>query len=228
MSAPTRRWRAEEKPKAYLAGLVDANSTGWKSRLGTAALVVAGFTAFNAWWVVSTVLLGAGVVLLRSVPGWWRSIPYGAVGGLAAGVLILAPGFRLAMRVVALLEPQTTGLSLGGSLVILLAVGGLLGISFGVLGALARFGWPVLGTNAWAVPAGLVMLILLFNDDLRGELFDLGAGAWMNIPMFGLVAAVYGWLAMRVVARFDSRPKGSQPEPSLSGALEGAESDGEP
>ena len=76
---------------------------------------------------------------------------------------------------------------------------------FGVLGAVARFGWSLSDRYAWAVPGGLVMLLLLLNDDLRGELFELGAGPWMNIPMFTVVAAVYGWVTMRVVARLDSR-----------------------
>ena len=154
-----------------------------------------------------------------SVPGWWRTLLYGAIGGLAAGIVVLAPGFRLAMRLVAILDPnRVTELTTEGTLFVFLAVGGLLGVSVGVLGAVGRLGWSIGAARAWILPAFLVMLTLLVNDGLRAELFELGAGPWVNIPMFAVVSSGYGWLAMRIVARLESRRTPSYRASSLAGS----------
>ena len=191
--------------------------TGWKRKIGAAVLIAGGFAALNAWWVPSLILLPAGLVFMWPITAWWRLLVYGALGGLFAGALVLAPGFRLSMRVVALLDPRRTpDLTLDGTLFILIAIGGLAGLAFGVLGAVGRFGWSLSARTAWLAPAGLVMLFLLLDDELRGELFELGAGPWVNIPMFSVVAAAYGWVVMRVVSRLDSRRRTRRRTPVLS------------
>jgi hypothetical protein len=54
--------------------------------------------------------------------------------------------------------------------------------------------------------ATFIMALLLSNEGLRQELLELGAGAWVNIPMFGLAcflyASVTGWFVSRLQRRW--------------------------
>jgi hypothetical protein len=88
---------------------------------------------------------------------------------------------------------------------ILVIIGALIGLIFGILGSLTRTGWSMNPTRAWVVPAFLVMLLLIAAEETRTELFTLGAGPWVNIPMFTGVAVAYGWGVMAVVTRLESR-----------------------
>jgi hypothetical protein len=49
------------------------------------------------------------------------------------------------------------------------------------------------------------MLMIGLDSELRREIVELGAGAWFNIPMFGVVAVGYGALWTRVVTRLERR-----------------------
>jgi hypothetical protein len=55
-------------------------------------------------WSMAIVILGFGAGWLL-VPGFWRSFGLGAIAGAMAGLLVLGPGLRIAMRVVAILDP---------------------------------------------------------------------------------------------------------------------------
>ncbi len=142
----------------------------------------------------------AGVLLVgwRRVPRFWRTVARGLVAGGLAGLLVLGPGFRLVMRVVAILDPvRSPEFTLEGTLFLVLIVG----LVFGAITA----GWTTLVSSAARLPrwggASLVTiaaLVQLFSDsEVLRELTELGAGPWMNVPMFLGVTALYGHLADR-------------------------------
>jgi hypothetical protein len=80
-----------------------------------------------------------------------------------------------------------------GTMFILIGIGGLFGGMVGILANLARRGMRLNSViKAAILPAAAAMSLLLADDEIRGELFELGAGAWLNLPMFGLVAILYG------------------------------------
>lgn len=143
----------------------------------------------------------AGVVTLMAaglawglVPGFWRTVLIGAIAGVVSGVLILGSGFRLAMRVVAIIDPfRAPDFTLEGTAFILIGIGGIFGGTLGVLANLGRRGLGLSSVLASSIiPATGAMTLLLVSEEQRMELFELGAGAWLNIPMFGLVAVLYG------------------------------------
>lgn len=155
------------------------------------------------------IALSVGTVALAwwQMPRFWRFAVTGLIGGAVSGLLILGVGFRLAMRVVAMLDPfRTPELTLEGTMLILVGIGAVFG---GILGMLGHFLRAATETRTATVsgifPASGVMVLLFASTDLRAELFELGAGAWLNIPMFGLIAVLYGIYAMRIADRVESR-----------------------
>ncbi len=168
-------------------------------------LVVA---AALAWWLTD---------------GFWKTVAFGLAGGVIAGLLIMGPGFRVAMRVVAIMDPiRTPEFSVGGTGFIIVGIGGILGGVMGILGNLIRKAAAI----ASAVVAGVVlgafeMTILLIDSGLREEFFELGGGPWVNIPMFAVFAFGYGIAAMTIADRLDHRASksvdaGSEKEPAGS------------
>lgn len=84
---------------------------------------------------------------------------------------------------------------------ILIGIGAMFGGLVGILANLARRGMRLNSIITAAIlPAAGAMSLLLVGDETRRELFELGAGAWVNIPMFGLVAVLYG-IAVAVTTR---------------------------
>ena len=145
--------------------------------------------------LVGEILILTGVGLAWwLVPRFWPSVLFGAIAGVVSGVLILGVGLRLAMRVVAILDPfRIPEFTVGGTMFILIGIGGIFGGVIGILANLARRGLLLRSMFTVAVlPAAGAMGLLFLDDEIRGELFELGAGAWVNIPMFGLVAVLYG------------------------------------
>lgn len=151
------------------------------------------------------------------VPGFWWTVLFGGMGGVLAGATILGLGFRVAMRVVALLDPlRAEEFTIGGTLFILIGVGAIFGGLLGIVGNLVKRGLGLTSVvTAAIVPALGAMAIILVSEDTRTELFELGAGAWVNIPMFGTVAILYGLGAAWVTARADReiRPSRHVTEP---------------
>lgn len=187
-------WRPEQPPvqRGLLLGLAVALALATTGVIGPVAegLVLVGVGL--AWWLV---------------PGFWRSVLYGAIGGVVSGLLILGPGLRLAMRVVAIIDPlRTPEFTVEGTMFIVIFIGGFFGGILGMAGYLARRGLEHRSIMASAiVPAAAVLAVLLSTEDLRMELFELGAGAWMNIPMFGMVGLLYGVGATATAMRFEQR-----------------------
>jgi hypothetical protein len=179
----------------------------WKPRLGAllfiAAIPIAASELLGPAWSITTVLMGIGAGWLL-VQGFWRSSLSGAIGGVVAGLLVLGPGLRMAMRVVAILDPvRSPEFTVEGTLFIFIVVGGMMGGIFGLVGNIARGGFGIPSGAAGLVPALLVMSMIGLDSELRKEIVELGAGAWLNIPMFGAVAAGYGTLWIRVVNRLE-------------------------
>jgi hypothetical protein len=181
----------------------------WKPQLGAllfiAAIPLAASELMSPAWSIAVFLIGIGAGWLL-VPGFWHGALHGAIGGVIAGLLALGPGLRLAMRVVAILDPvRSPEFTVGGTMFIIIGVGVVMGGIFGVIGNVARGGFGIPSGAAGLVPALLVMLMIGLDSELRGEIVGLGAGPWLNIPMFGAVAVGYGALWTRVVTRLEKR-----------------------
>jgi hypothetical protein len=181
----------------------------WKPALGAlfflAAIPVAGSEQLNAAWSMAVFLIGIGAAWLL-IPGFWRTLLHGAIGGLIAGLLVLGPGLRIAMRVVAIFDPiRSPEFTVGGTLLIIVGIGGMMGGIFGLFGNVARRGFGIGPHGAGLVPALLVILMIGLDTELRGEIVELGAGPWLNIPMFAAAALGYGALWNRVVIRLEMR-----------------------
>lgn len=180
----------------------------WKPAVGAlisiAAIPLAASEVLGPVWSLAVVLVGIGAGWLL-VPGFWRSSLHGAIGGVAAGLLVLGPGLRVAMRVVAIIDPvRSPEFTIDGT-VFIMVLGGMMGGTFGVVGNIVRnaFNIPSRGTSL--LVAVQVMLMIGLSSELRGEIVELGAGPWLNIPMFGAVAIGYGALWIRVVTRIERR-----------------------
>lgn len=181
----------------------------WKPALGTvlflATIVVAGAELLSSSWSIAVLLIGVGAAWLL-VPGFWRSIFHGAIGGVVAGLMVLGPGMRFSMRVVAILDPiRSPEFTVGGTLFIIVGLGAIMGGIFGIFGNVARRGFGIPLRVAGMVPALLVALLIGLDTELRSEIIELGAGPWLNVPMFAAVALGYGALWALVVARLEVR-----------------------
>ena len=181
----------------------------WKPALGAllfiAAIPLAVSELVGPVWSMAVVLVGIGAGWLM-VPGFWANSLYGAIGGVMAGLLVLGPGLRIAMRVVAIIDPvRSPEFTVGGTMLIIIGVGVMMGGIFGVIGNVARSGFDIPSGAAGLVPALLVMLMIGLDSELRSEIVELGAGPWLNIPMFGAVALGYGALWTWEVTRLEMR-----------------------
>lgn len=188
----------------------------WQGRLAVVGVIVAIVLATQDMLapVVALPLLAVAVALAWwFADGFWKTAAFGLVGGVIAGVLIMGPGFRLAMRVVAIMDPiRRPEFSVGGTMFIIIGIGGIFGGIFGIVGNLIHKVFPLTSfVKSGVVLAGLFMTILLFNSDLRAEFFELGGGPWVNIPMFGFFALGYGIAAMAFAQRAEERTTGGIP-----------------
>lgn len=154
-------------------------------------------------WVLSLVALAIG---WRYIPGFWRTLGHGFLGGAIAGVIVLGPGFRLAMRVVAILDPiRSIEFTVEGTVFILIGIGLVIGGVFGLGAALLRRAFSLSGRVMALGMTAAIMGLLLADPGLRSEFVDLGAGPWLNIPMFGAVVLAYAVVANRLIDRFAAR-----------------------
>lgn len=156
--------------------------------------------------------LGINLLLLfvtgRRIPRFWPKLGRSALAGLICGLLVLGPGLRLAMRVVAVADPnQSPEFTVGGTLGIVVLIGGVLGPIYAIVAVFARDGFAIArGVTAGAVAVALLGL-LVANADLRNELLHLGLGGWMNVPMFAAVGFAHGWVSLGCYDWFDRRAK---------------------
>lgn len=177
-------------------------------------LILIGIVAAALLSMTSLVPLAGEILTLAGVglgwwlvPRFWRSVLFGAIAGVVSGVLVLGVGLRLAMRVVALLDPfRVPEFTVGGTVFILIGIGGIFGGTFGILANLLRRGLQLTSVfTIAALPSVGALSLLFLDDEIRRELFELGAGAWVNIPMFGLVTVLYGIAVASVAISLEDR-----------------------
>lgn len=141
----------------------------------------------------------------RSSPGFLRVTARAAIAGAISGLLVLGPGFRLAMRVVAILDPATSPeFSVGGTAFLIVGFGGVVGLATGVFATLVARGLGLSRVAFVLLASAPILAMLVLDSELSTELFELGAGGWMNVPMFAGVAVAHGV----VVARWSESPAG--------------------
>jgi hypothetical protein len=168
-----------------------------------AAIPLAGSELLGPVWSVAVVIVGIGAGWLL-IPGFWRSSLLGAIGGVISGLLVLGPGLRVAMRVVAMVDAvRSPEFTIEGTMFIIVGIGVVMGGIFGVFGNVLRIGFNIPSRAAGLVPALLVMMMIGLDSELRDEIIELGAGPWLNIPMFGAVAVGYGAVWTRAMVRLE-------------------------
>ena len=173
----------------------------WKGKLAAVGVVVAVLLGVNdiPEGPIALVVVAAAVGLAwRFIDRFWKTVAFGVAAGAVAGLLILGPGLRIAMRVVAIMDPvQTPEFSFGGTMFIVVGIGGIFGGIFGIIGNLIRKAAGIKSVIAGGLILGtLFMTTLLLDSGLREEFFELGAGPWVNIPMFAVFTFAYGIAAM--------------------------------
>jgi hypothetical protein len=149
--------------------------------------------------IAALVIVGAGVAIgWRFVPDFWRTLFRAAIAGGLAGVLVLGPGYRLAMRIVAILDASTTPeFTIEGTMFLIVGIGAMFG---GITTT-----WVTLITRAYAarravavtVLTAVVIGILFIDSEVFREITDLGLGPILNVPMFLGVTVGWAWLADR-------------------------------
>lgn len=125
------------------------------------------------------------------MPGFFSSVFRGGVAGGIAGIAVLGVGMRLAMRVVAITDPvRATEFTIEGTLFLVLIFGGMFGAITGV--------WARTSADALERPAlapvlafTAVAAMLVGDSEVRSEFVELGAGPWVNVPMFTAVVLAY-------------------------------------
>ena len=174
------------------------------SKIAAGSMVVCAFLFFSGAIpevIVLPVFLVACYLVQRELGGFWRALFGGMLGGAVAGVLILGPGFRLAMRAVALMDPiQPEEFTVGGTLFIIILVGGIIGAITATVTNILRWSLGI-ASPVWAgaLLGSLLMVdLVFFSGDVSDEIFQLGISPWINIPLFGLYALAYGIAAMAI------------------------------
>lgn len=143
--------------------------------------------------VALAVLATAAILGWRSTPGFLRVTARAAIAGAISGLLVLGPGFRLAMRVVAIVDPvRVPEFSAGGTVFVIVGFGGLVGLATGVFATLTTRGLGLSRVATVLLASVPILLMLILDSELSRELLELGAGGWMNVPMFGGVAIAHG------------------------------------
>lgn len=132
-------------------------------------------------------VLGAFVI----VPRFLRIVVSGLVGGVITGILVLGVALRIAMRIVVLSDPVREPV-LTDETVFILFFMGFIGLAFGPVVAIAQRLWNPKPWKVGALLAGLGIAAFLASPEFRTELFNEGAGALVNIPLFTVVFFLFG------------------------------------
>lgn len=164
--------------------------------------------AIGPWAALATVVLGA-ILAWQLIPLFLPTLVAAALAGVVAGTAIVGVGFRVAMRIVALMEPsRIPEFSVGGTLFIIIMIGGIFGGIAGVVVCFARKGLGLGKIAGTLMSAGLIMTLVLIDRETRRELLHLGAGGLINIPMFTAISLGYGfathWLFERLYQRMSA------------------------
>ena len=140
----------------------------WKGRFAAFGVVAAALLAIEDMLVpaIALPLLVLAIALAwRFTEGFWRTVAYGLVGGAIAGLLIMGPGFRLAMRVVAIMDSaRTPEFSIEGTFFFIIGIGGIFGALISAFGNLIRKSAQVTSVAVAGVVLGTVQMIMLLGD----------------------------------------------------------------
>lgn len=182
----------------------------WRAKTAALALIPLSYVGISGAMVefITLPLLGlAGLVIWRELEGFWPALFGGMVGGAVAGLLILGPGFRLAMRAVAIMDAaHPEEFTLEGTLFIVVGIGAIMGgitaMVFQVARRVFRVGSAIVAGSALALTE--MVVLTFFSGELSTELSDLGLGIWVNLPLFGLVTLGFGIAAMALADRAEA------------------------
>jgi hypothetical protein len=145
-------------------------------------------------------MVGAFVV----VPRFPRVLVSGVVAGVVTGAVVLGGLLRLAMRVVAVTDAELEPVLTSDTIVIIF-VGGFFGLMAGPVVSVVERLWRPRALYVGLVIGILGMGMLLMSPDLRSELFELGAGPLLNLPMFTAAFFLFGWSMAAAVAWLQRR-----------------------
>lgn len=176
----------------------------WLAATGLSIPVAIAIGELTGRAAVAFAVLAMAVTLgWRASPGFLRVTGRAAIAGAISGLLVLGPGFRLAMRVVAIIDQATSPeFSLGGTVFLIVGFGGVMGVATGAFATLVARGLGLSRIALVLLASAPILLMLVLDSELSTELFELGAGGWMNVPMFAGVAVAHGV----VVARWSESP----------------------
>lgn len=159
--------------------------------------IFAGEMIVGPFGAMAIIAIG-GVLGWRLVPGFFRILFRAAIAGGLAGILVLGPGYRLAMRVVAVLDEATTPeFTIEGTLFLIVGIGAVFG---GITTAWVTIITRTFDVRRWVAVSALTSIaagILFVDSEVFSELTDLGLGAFVNVPMFLGVTVAWASLADR-------------------------------
>ncbi len=135
------------------------------------------------------------------VPPWGQTILFGIGAAGIAGLVVLAPGFRLAMRIVAIQDPfRQTEFSVPGTIFIMIFIGLIVAVPLGLIGAVLNRLLPRPVTILIMTVLG--MALVAADSVILEELTNLGWGPLMNVSMFAGVFLLYAIVDLRLLSRF--------------------------
>lgn len=149
--------------------------------------------------------------------GLAKALAVGALTGLTLGVLVVGPGGRLAMRLMAATSPDAQGrlteagevigdITLEGTIGFFIFVGLPFGLAAGLVYVLVARAFPsgLLGGAVFA--AALLVLFSTRLEPLRADNrdFDLVGPGWLAVAAFGALAIGTGLVAAPIAGRIDA------------------------
>jgi len=106
------------------------------------------------------------------------------------------------MRIVAVLEPsRVTEFTVEGTMFVIVFIGAMIGAVLGLGAHFIRMGFGLGRVGVAIVTAVLAIGFIVVDSETRLELFQLGLGGWFNVPMFGLIAGIYGYASSQILDR---------------------------
>lgn len=145
--------------------------------------------------VLLPLLIGAFVFVRRFA----RVIVSGVAAGVLVGAVVLGGLLRLAMRIVALTDPVREP-ELTTDTFFIIFIFGVFGLMIGSALAVVERLWKPRAVYVGLTTGVLGIGMFLMASDLRHELFNEGAGPFLNIPMFTFAFVAFGWTLAVAVA----------------------------
>ena len=143
------------------------------------------------------VIVGAGAAVgWRFIPDFWRTVLRAAIAGGLAGLLVLGPGYRVAMRLVAISDSSLSPeFSIEGTAFLVVGIGLMFG---GITTTWVTILTKTFGASRRMAVVALTVITfaMLFADsEVLSELTEMGFGPLVNVPMFLGVTIAWALLA---------------------------------